>query len=125
MPAILCVDNNETIRKVVKDSVKDLGYDFYEAVNGKEMFNVLNDTLVPDLIIIDWSMPVMSGKESIIKIRENNNYKNTTILVMINVLKKDQVMDAIDVGANYYVLKPFSVNKFQDEIKMIIEKSAG
>ena len=44
---------------------------------------------------------------------------------MINVLKKDQVMDAIDVGANYYVLKPFSVNKFQDEIKMIIEKSAG
>ncbi|PAT01802.1 hypothetical protein CI105_04755 [Candidatus Izimaplasma bacterium ZiA1] len=125
MPAILCVDNNETIRKVVKDSVKDLGYDFYEAVNGKEMLNVLDNDLVPDLIIIDWSMPVMSGKESIIKIRENKNFKDTTILVMINVLKKDQVMDAIDVGANYYVLKPFNVNGFQAEIKRIIEKSAG
>lgn len=124
MTSILCVENSETIRKVVKDSVLDLGYEFYEAQNGDDLFNRIGDFKNPDLIIIDWNMPVMSGRETIIKLRELPKFKETNILAMIKIENKDQVMEAIDLGANYYVLKPFSINKFQQQIQNIITENA-
>ncbi|MFK5883270.1 MAG: response regulator [Candidatus Izemoplasma sp.] len=124
MASILCVENSETIRKVVKDSVLDLGFEFYDASNGEEMFEVIKGLDQLDLVIIDWNMPVMSGPESIKRLRAISKFKNTAILVMIKVENKDQVMDAFDIGANYYVLKPFRINVFQEEIKEIIRKNA-
>lgn len=124
MASILCVENSETIRKVVKDSVLDLGFTFYEAANGKEMLQKINDLKNLDLIIIDWNMPVMSGRETIKSVREIPKFKNTAILVMIKIENKDQVMEAIDLGANHYVLKPFSITDFQKEIKNIVLKNA-
>lgn len=124
MASILCVENSETIRKVVKDSVLDLGFKFYDASNGEEMLKIIENLEELDLVIIDWNMPVMSGRESIRRLRANDKFKNTAILVMIKIENKDQVMEAFDLGANFYVLKPFSINAFQQEINEIIRKNA-
>lgn len=118
---ILCIDNSETIRKVVADCVVDLDYVFFEAENGQiglEKAKSIDDL---SLVIIDWNMPVMSGKETLIKFREN--YPNVLILVLIKFEKKDEVMLAIELGANEYMLKPFGVNELQNKIKEIIENA--
>ena len=119
--SILCIDNSETIRKIVKDCVIDLNYVFFEAENGKLGLELAKDMNDLDMVIIDWNMPVMSGKETLRLFRES--YPDVLLLVLIKFEKKDEVMDAVDLGANDYMLKPFGVNQLQDKIKEMIENA--
>lgn len=120
MTNILCADNSDTIRKIVQDCVEDLGYTFFEAENGKDCLAKANEMDHLKMIILDWNMPVVSGRETLIKLRENKKFKDVLILVLIKLENKDQVMNVIDLGATNYMLKPFSVNKLQEKIDEII-----
>lgn len=119
--SILCIDNSVTIRKVVKDCVLDLGYEFLEAENGKTGLEVAQNIDSLELIILDWNMPVMSGRETLYNLRQLNG--NVKILVLIKFEKKDSVMEAVDLGATNYMLKPFRVNDLQNKIKDVIENA--
>ena len=120
MTNILCADNSDTIRKIVQDCVEDLGFNFFKAENGKDCLIKANEIDHLKMIILDWNMPIVSGKETLIKLRENKKFKDVKILVLIKIENKDQVMNVIDLGATNYMLKPFSVNKLQDKIEEII-----
>lgn len=119
--SILCIDNSETIRKIVQDCVQDLGYNFLEAENGLKGLEVLKTINDLELVILDWNMPVMSGRETLKNIKENYDVK---VLVLIKFENKNQVMEAVDLGATNYMLKPFRVNDLQDKINEVM-KSAG
>jgi len=121
MTNILCMDNSDTIRKIVMDCVLDLGFNFYEADNGKKGLEKLKEIKDLKMIILDWNMPVMSGKETLFNIRQMEEYKDVCILVLIKIENKDQVMEAIDLGATNYMLKPFSVNNLQNKIEELIK----
>lgn len=120
MTNILCIDNSETIRKIVQDCVEDLGFSFYEAENGRDGIKKAGEIDNLKMIIMDWNMPVMSGRETLVNLRSNEALKDTIILVLIKVEKKDQVVDAVDLGADNYILKPFSVNNLQNKIEELL-----
>ena len=120
MANILCVDNSDTIRKIVKDCVEDLGYTYFDAENGKQCLEQVEEISNLDLIILDWNMPVISGRETLLRLRQNEHTKQTKIMVLIKIENKDQVMNVIDLGATNYMLNPFSVNKLQEKIEEII-----
>jgi len=119
--SILCVDNSETIRKVVGDCVTDLGYEFFEAENGKDGLQKASELDALELVILDWNMPVLSGKESLVEFRKR--FPNVAILILIKYEKKEDVMDAISLGATNYMLKPFSVNVLQDKIEEMMKNA--
>ena len=121
MTNILCIDNSDTIRKIVMDCVLDLGFNFYEAENGKEGLEKLKEIEDVKMVILDWKMPVMSGRETLVNLRNMEEYKDVIVLALIKIENKDQVMEAIDLGATNYMLKPFSVNKLQDKIEELIK----
>ena len=118
---ILCMDNSDTIRKIVMDCVLDLGFNFFEAENGKVGLEKLKEIKDLKMIVLDWKMPVMSGRETLINIRKMEEYKDVCILALIKLENKDQVMEAIDLGATNYMLKPFSVNNLQNKIEELIK----
>ena len=120
MTNILCIDNSETIRKIVQDCVEDLGFTFFEAVNGKDALEKINEINDVKMIILDWNMPVMSGRETLINLRSTKGLEKVIILVLISIENKDQVMNAVELGATNYMLKPFSVNKLQNKIEELI-----
>lgn len=120
MKTIFCMDNSDTIRKVVKDCVLDLGFQFDEAENGQEGLEKLNTIDKVDMVVLDWNMPVMSGRETLRNLRQNDKTKDVIVLVLIKIENKDQVMEAVDLGATNYMLKPFSVNKLQDKIEELM-----
>jgi two-component system chemotaxis response regulator CheY len=124
MANVLCLDNSETIRKVVKDCVLDLGYDFYEAENGKKGLEMAESMDSIDLIILDWNMPVLSGQATLEAFRSNELYKDTLILALIKIEQKHRVVEVIGLGVDNYMLKPFSVNSLQDKIKEMIMNAA-
>ena len=120
MTNILCMDNSETIRRIVMDCVLDLGFNFFEAANGKDGLERIKELPDLDMVILDWNMPVMSGKETLINLRNMEKMKGVIVLVLIKIENKDQVMEAIDLGATNYMLKPFSVNNLQNKIEELI-----
>ena len=121
MTNILCIDNSDTIRRIVQDCVVDLGFTFFEAENGRD--GLLKAEEIDDLkmIILDWNMPVVSGRETLIKLRALDKFKDVIILVLLKIERKDQVMQIIDLGATNYMLKPFSVNNLQNKIEELIK----
>lgn len=115
--SILCIDNSETIRKIVRDCVEDLDFNFLEAENGLQGLEVLKTINDLELVILDWNMPVMSGRETLKNIKELYDVK---VLVLIKFENKNQVMEAVDLGATNYMLKPFRVNDLQEKINEIM-----
>ena len=120
---VLCIDNSETIRKVVQDCVLDLGYSFYQAENGKKGIELALKMDNLDLIILDWNMPVLSGKESLKRLRSNEKFNDILIFVLIKIENKQYALEALEMGANMYMLKPFSVNNMQEKIKELMKNA--
>ncbi len=120
MGRILCIDNSETIRKIVRDCVEDLGYVCFEAENGAVALDQVDDLDPLDMIVLDWNMPVMSGRETLARLRQHDKTKDVIILVLIKIENKDQVMEAVELGATNYMLKPFGVNSLQDKIEELM-----
>lgn len=121
MDTIFCMDNSTTIRKIVQDCVQDLGYLYEGAENGRVGLEKLPATPDVKMIVLDWNMPVMSGRETLRLLREDANYRSVIILAVIKIENKDQVMEAIELGATNYMLKPFSVNALQDKIQELMK----
>ena len=119
--SILCIDNSDTIRKIVKDCVEDLHFDFFEAENGKVGLEKVQEIKELELVILDWNMPVMSGRETLIKLR--TLLGEVKILVLIKFENKNSVMEAVNLGATNYMLKPFRVNALQDKIEEMMKNA--
>jgi len=124
MVNILCIDNSKTIREVIKDCVLDLGYNFFEASDGESGVKMANEIENLKMVIVDWNMPLLSGKETLIRLREIKKLADTLCLVLIRIENKEDVIEALQLGAHNYMLKPFSVNKLQDKIKEMIKNAA-
>ena len=123
MVNILCIDNSKTIRQVIKDCVLDLNYGFYEAENGLTGLTLAPSIDNVGMIIVDWNMPAMSGKETLRRIKEDPKLANALCLILIRIENKEEVIGAISMGANNYILKPFSVNKLQEKIEEMIKNA--
>lgn len=123
METILCIDNSVTIRKIVQDCVEDLGYYFVGAEHGQDGLEKIPDIDNLGMIVLDWNMPVMSGRETLRRLREDDKTADTKILVLIKLEHKDQVMEAVDLGATNYMLKPFRVNSLQDTIEEVMKSA--
>ncbi|GJL78670.1 MAG: hybrid sensor histidine kinase/response regulator [Nitrospinaceae bacterium] len=104
----LIVDDSFTTRQIVKQIIQKQGIKVYEAKNGKEAFDFLSSTSNKiDLIVTDYFMPVMDGKELCQKIRTDLNLKEIPILFLTSLSEKTIVLDLFKAGATDYLIKPF------------------
>ncbi len=118
---VLFVDDSPTMRRIIANSLIKIGFsDLVAAENGVDALNKLKDTDV-DLIITDWNMPEMNGEKLVIKLRENPRYKDTPILVVTTRGMQEDVVAAVRIGADGYMVKPFSPEVLKQKIKGILK----
>ena len=119
---ILVVDDSLTMRKIIKNCLAKMGEkDVIEASDGVEALKQLENNQI-DLILTDWNMPNMNGLEFLIKVRENEKYKNIPVIMVTTEAEKSSVIEAIKAGANNYVVKPFTPKVLEEKIKATMEK---
>ncbi len=117
--AILVVDDFATMRKVIRNLLKQLGYEnIVEAENGEAALSVLKSRQV-DLIISDWNMPTMSGYELLKAVRADGELQKTPFLMVTAEALKENVVQAVKAGVSNYIVKPFTA----DVIKMKLEQA--
>ena len=106
MKSCMIVDDSRVVRKVGKRIVEDMGFTCIEAENGDDAFNQCQDAL-PDAIILDWNMPIMSGIEFLERLRAMQNGDHPKVIFCTTENDLTQIQRAMDAGASEYIMKPF------------------
>jgi len=118
---VLTVDDSPTMRRIIVNSLKKIGFDdIIEADNGADGLAKLAENEV-DLIITDWNMPEMNGEQFVTHLRADDKYKNTPIIMITTRGMKDDVLTAVKMGVNGYVVKPFTPEILKQKLSTVIE----
>ncbi|WP_299979112.1 chemotaxis response regulator CheY [Desulfobacula sp.] len=119
---ILLVDDFATMRKVIKNLLKQSGYNnIVEAEDGVEALKVLKSEKV-DFIVSDWNMPNMTGIELLKAVRADSDLSGLPFLMVTAEGLKENVVVAVKAGVSNYIVKPFTAEVLNEKIKKIIEK---
>ena len=122
---ILLVDDFSTMRRIVKNLLRDLGFtNTHEADDGSTAWPMLQSGDF-DFVVTDWNMPGMTGIELLQKIRADDRLKAIPVLMVTAEAKRDQIVAAAQAGVNGYVVKPFTAAALKEKIEKIFERVDG
>jgi len=119
MPNILAVDDSQTMRDVVKETLESAGYQVTVAENGLDGLEKFKQGKF-DLIIADINMPVMDGITMIKEIRKINT--EVPIITLTTESEESKKQEGRNAGADGWIVKPFRPAQFLDIIKQILEE---
>ncbi len=117
----LVVDDSVTMRRIVANSLKSIGYDnFVEASDGKEALTKLNSDDSINFVITDWNMPEVSGLELVRAIRSDEKRQAIPILMVTTRGLKEDILEALQAKVNNYIVKPFTPQILREKIEQIL-----
>lgn len=118
---ILVVDDMSTMRRIVKNILKQLGFNnLEEAENGQEALTKLKADSY-GFVVSDWNMPVMMGIDLLRAIRADEKLKQIPVLMVTAEAQKENLMEAVQAGVSNYVVKPFTAETMQEKINKIFK----
>jgi two-component system, chemotaxis family, chemotaxis protein CheY len=122
---ILVVDDFATMRKVIRNLLKQGGFEnVVEAEDGVAALKVLQSQKV-DFVISDWNMPNMSGLELLKAVRGDGELKELPFLMVTAEALKDNVVAAVKAGVSNYIVKPFTAEVLTEKIEKIVKGMAA
>lgn len=116
---ILIVDDCKFTTKVLSQCMKELGYDVHTALSAEEAVSFLETHEPPSLFFVDWIMPGMSGVEFVAWLREQRPTQATPVLMVTAQRDLSQIAQALQSGANEYIMKPFSKEAIEEKLKIL------
>ncbi|QAU34326.1 chemotaxis response regulator CheY [Janthinobacterium sp. 17J80-10] len=118
----LVVDDFSTMRRIVRNLLKELGYtNVDEAEDGSMALTKLRSEQF-DFVISDWNMPIMDGLTMLQNIRADAALSKLPVLMVTAEAKKENIIAAAQAGANGYVVKPFTAATLDEKLSKIFEK---
>lgn len=112
----LFVDDNESIRQMVTEALKDNFKNLYIASNGKEALQIALKE-IPDIVISDIMMPEMNGYELCRRIKENLNINHIQVILLTARTDEQSHLDGYKTGADAYMEKPFEINSLLENVR--------
>ena len=119
---ILIVDDSSTMRKIVMRTLRQAGYDgaeIVEAGDGREALGKLDQASV-DLIFSDVNMPNMNGLDFVKAVRGRDDVAETPMVMVTTEGGEDTMKEAMSLGANGYVVKPFTADKLKEVLDRVV-----
>ncbi len=122
---ILIVDDFSTMRRIIKNLLRDLGFNnTHEADDGNTALPMLR-TGNFDFLITDWNMPGMQGIDLLRAVRADANLVKLPVLLVTAEARRDQIVLAAEAGVNGYIVKPFTAQTLKEKIEKIFERIAA
>ncbi|MDR1310339.1 MAG: chemotaxis response regulator CheY [Burkholderiaceae bacterium] len=118
----LVVDDFSTMRRIVRNLLKELGYtNVDEAEDGAQGLAKLRADKY-DFVVSDWNMPNMDGLDMLRAIRSDTSLSHLPVLMVTAEAKKENIIEAAKAGASGYVVKPFTAATLDEKLSKIFEK---
>lgn len=122
---ILVVDDFSTMRRIIKNLLRDLGFtNTHEADDGNTALPVLKSGGF-DFLVTDWNMPGMTGIDLLKAVRSDPALSALPVLMVTAESKRDQIIEAAQAGVNGYVVKPFTAATLEEKISKIFQRVAA
>jgi diguanylate cyclase (GGDEF)-like protein len=116
---ILIVDDDPDIRDVLKLTLSEENYEILEADNGEDALKIIHSNQ-PDLILLDYKIPKIDGREVCRRIKKDLLLRHLPIIMVTGKGDINDKVDGIDAGADDYVVKPFEPKELLARIRMIL-----
>ncbi len=120
---ILLVEDEPGIQELVKFNLQQAGHAVIGALNAEQALSTIRETL-PDLILLDWMLPGMSGIELAKRIRADSRTSSVPIIMLTARGEEQDKIAGLDTGADDYVTKPFSPRELIARIKALLRRRA-
>ena len=119
MVKALVVDDSRAIRMLLKKTLSQLGYEVLEAANGKEALEIMEaGNSGVKLVLADWNMPEMNGLELLKRLRQLPALASVAVVMVTTETEMEQIAEALEAGANEYVMKPFTRDILVEKLEL-------
>ena len=118
MKSCLVVDDSKVIRKVARHILETLNFAVEEAEDGQEALSRCEENM-PDVVLLDWNMPVMSGMEFLRALRQADLAPQPKVVFCTTENDIAHIRAAIDAGADEYVMKPFDRDTLETKLQIV------
>jgi two-component system chemotaxis response regulator CheY len=122
MSKAMVVDDSRTIRRILAGTLGELGFTVCQAENGRVALETIERERVSEpiqLVLVDWNMPEMNGLEFLRQLRAHPENARTMVIMVTTETAIDQMVTALEAGANEYVMKPFTKDVIQDKLRLL------
>ncbi|OGO37497.1 MAG: two-component system response regulator [Chloroflexi bacterium RBG_16_57_11] len=124
MARILIADDERDIRELITFILTFAGHEVFPTTNGEEAYQMAIQ-IIPDLIVLDVRMPRMTGYEVCEQIKLNSSTREIPVVFLSAKGQESEVKMGIDVGAEEYILKPFSPEELIERVKSVLVGKNG
>lgn len=118
MKRCLIVDDSKVIRMVARKILQELGFETDEAADGQLAVEAC-ERVMPDAVLLDWNMPVMSGIEFLRELRKMPGGDAPIVVFCTTENDISHIQEAIESGANEYIMKPFDSEIIQSKFSQV------
>lgn len=124
MPSCLVVDDSKVVRKLERRIMEELGFTVFEAEDGQKAVEFCSTqkpdmAAMPELILLDWHMPVMNGLEFLKVLRAMPDGGDPKVIFCTTESEMSNIMQALELGANEYIMKPFDGEIIKGKLEQI------
>jgi two-component system phosphate regulon response regulator PhoB len=120
-PAVLLVEDEAALCTLLRYNLEREGYRVFEARNGDEALTIA-DEVSPDLIVLDWMLPEISGIEVCRRLRARGESRNVPIIMLTARGEETDRIRGLDTGADDYITKPFSMPEFLARSRAVMRR---
>ena len=118
MKSCLIVDDSKVIRKVARHILETLEFEVEEAGDGQEALSRC-ESKMPDVVLLDWNMPVMSGMEFLQALRQLKMQARPKVIFCTTENGIGHIKAAVEAGADEYVMKPFDRDTLESKLQIV------
>jgi len=120
-PHILVVEDEDALSTMLQYNLEKEGYEVVVAGDGEEALTLVSEKL-PDLVILDWMLPKVSGIEVCRRLRQRSESRNVPIIMLTARGEESDRIRGLDTGADDYVVKPFAMSELSARIRAVLRR---
>ena len=115
----LVIDDSSTMRLILTRFLVKMGFQVVEATNGREALKRLREMGRADLVLVDWNMPEMNGVDFVRSVRADHSFDDLPLVMVTTNTELEHVAEALEAGANEYVMKPFTMDVIREKLGLL------
>ncbi len=120
MKKALVIDDSRAMRMIISQALSGCGFEVVQAANGRQGLDVMaSEGSAVNVVLVDWNMPEVNGLEFVQQVRANSGFASIPLVMVTTETEVEQMVRALDAGANEYVMKPFTREVIEDKLRLV------
>lgn len=115
----LVIDDSRAMRSILKGILTSLDFEVTEVADGRQAIDILTKDRNFDIALVDWNLPKMNGLEIVTEIRKDSSHSGMRLLMVTTETEIERVTQALQAGADEYIMKPFDRNMLLDKLVIL------